>query len=172
MRYLKAAIIACVVLCVCACSAVTVSYDYDTGVDFSALETYAWQDVKRTIEMNDLVVRRVQQAVNRELQARGLRLVEEQPDFLITMHVHTRQRVEVTDWGGPYRWWGYGGVDAREYDEGILIIDFLDARDDRLVWRGTATGIVEPRLEPVERTAEINSAVARLLEKFPPRTNP
>ena len=172
MQYMKTAFIVCAALCALSCSGVTVGYDYDTGVDFSGFKSYAWQEIARTIEMNDLVVKRVQAAVNRELQTKGFRLSPDRPDFCITMHVRTRQRVAVTDWGGPYRWWGYGGIDAREYEEGVLIIDFLDARNDELVWRGIATGVVDPDLDPVRRTAEINNAVARILEKFPPRPSP
>ncbi len=48
------------------------------------------------------------------------------------------------------------------------MIDIVDAAKNELVWRGSATDIVDPGLSPEKRTQEINNAVARILEKFPP----
>ncbi len=174
MRIIPAVLICCVVLCAASCSQVMVSYDYDKNANFTAFKTYGWHAIERTVEMNDLVINRVKDAVNRELEARGFRQVPENPDFFIALHVSSRQKVELIDWGnapGPY-WggWGgnYGGVDSIEYQEGTLMIDIVDAAKNELVWRGSATGIVDPGLSPEKRTQEINNAVARILEKFPP----
>ena len=175
MRIIPAVLILCVVLCAASCSQVMVSYDYDKNMNFSGFKTYGWRDMQRTVEMNDLVVNRVQDAVDRELQVKGFRQVPESPDFFIALHISTQQKLDITDWGyGTGAYWGrgygygYGGITSRDYQEGTLIIDIIDTAENELVWRGSATGIVDPGLSPEKRTQEINNAVARILEKFPP----
>ena len=51
-----------------------------------------------------------------------------------------------------------------EYDEGILVIDVLDVRTRRLVWRGTASR----RLERDPQVHQIEQSVASVLARFPP----
>jgi hypothetical protein len=47
---------------------------------------------------------------------------------------------------------------------GTLLIDVIDAHTNELIWRGTASGIVDPG-----KTAEqIQDVVARMLVNFPP----
>ena len=94
MRIIPAVLICCVVLCAASCSQVIVSYDYDKNANFTAFKTYGWHAIERTVEMNDLVINRVKEAVNRELEARGFRQVPENPDFFIALHVSTRQKVD------------------------------------------------------------------------------
>jgi hypothetical protein len=48
------------------------------------------------------------------------------------------------------------------------MIDMIDTDSNNLVWRGTATDIVDPSLSPEEKTQEINKAVALILQEFPP----
>ena len=60
------------------------------------------------------------------------------------------------------------GLTSIEYQEGTLMIDIINAAKNELVWRGSATDIVDPDLSPEKKTQKINNAVARILEKFPP----
>jgi hypothetical protein len=174
MRSMRIVVVIGVALYALSCAPFRVSYDYDTSADFSLYTTYAWREIPRTVEMNDLVVGRIKDAVNRELQDRGFSEVPELPDFFITAQMLTRHKVELVDWGyGPGPYWyggpyGYPRFSSREYEEGVLIIDFVDAEKNTLIWRGAATGIVEPALRPEQRTETISRAVARILEKFPP----
>jgi len=176
MSCMKTVVLLCFVLCAVACAQVLVTHDYDKDVDYFAYKTYGWHSVERSLEMNDLVVNRVQDAVNRELQLRGFTLVQEQPDLFIAIHIVTRQKLSITDWGYAtgshwHRGYGYGysgGLSSRTYEEGTLMIDLVDRVENRMVWRGTATDIVDPAMSPEERTQEINKAVFLILQKFPP----
>ena len=91
MRIIPAVLICCVVLCAASCSQVMVSYDYDKNAS-SNLSKPMWHAIERTVEMNDLAINRVKDAVNRELEARGFRQVPENPDFFIALHVSTRRQ--------------------------------------------------------------------------------
>ncbi len=48
--------------------------------------------------MNQLVVKRIQDAVTGELEAKGLRL-SSNPDFLIAMHGANKEKLDIQDWG-------------------------------------------------------------------------
>jgi hypothetical protein len=179
MQLLKAVFLFGVVLCAVSCAQVLVTHDYNKDVNFTGFKTYGWHEIERSIEMNDLLINRVKEAVNRQLNFKGVRQVQENPDIFIAIHISTRQKLAVTDWGyATGSSWrrgydygygsGYGGLSARNYDETILMIDMLDASENELVWRGTATDIVDPDMSPDERTQKINHAVALIMEKFPP----
>ena len=110
-------------------------------------------------------------------------MVDRTPDFYVNYHLSTEQRLDVrimnTGYaGGPYgRGWGgagWGGVGWTEtrvdqYEEGTLVIDFLDASDRRLVWRGTGTRRLSRDLQPERVTKRVNEAVDEILAQFPPK---
>ena len=66
--------------------------------------------------------------------------------------------------GGPGH---YGAVTT--YTEGTLVIDIIDAKTDELVWRGSA---VSPMSDETYDAKEINKAVEKILEEFPPSLYP
>ncbi len=154
------------------CATVSVNYDYDPDVNFTNLKTFNWMPDPKRAKKHGLTLKRVKTAVKRELKSKGISLVYEYPDFLIAIHGDKQLRTTITDWGyspGRYGWhWGRGGIDVYQYEEGTLILDFIDANNKELIWRGTATGIVDPDLSPEKRTENINKAVAKTLENFPP----
>ncbi len=113
-----------------------VKHDYDRQVNFADLKTFDWIPVPEKAGINSLVVQRVKKAVNAELQAKGLMMASNSPDFLIAQHLGKKDKVQVTNWGydyGPRRgyrggYWGPGGTTAYQYEEGSLILDFVDAK--------------------------------------------
>jgi len=154
-----------------ACSSVSTNYDYDTSYDFAKLKTYRWADIPSKSDANPLVIQRVGAAVEGQLKAKGYAPAEGAPDFLVAAYVGKRTRIQVTDTGyryGPRGAWYGGGVDVYEYEEGSLVVDIVDARTKQLVWRGTATSILDPDATPEERTERINEAVAKMFKDFPP----
>jgi hypothetical protein len=57
---------------------------------------------------------------------------------------------------------------AGEYDEGTLVLDMVDARTNKVVWRGSARGVVNGLIDNqnlMER--KIDEAVRRMLEPLP-----
>jgi hypothetical protein len=166
MRFLPLALLA-------ACSSVSTNYDYDMSYDFSKLRTYRWADIPSKSDADPLVVQRVGAAVESQLKAKGYAQAEGTPDFLVATYVGRRTRIQVTDWGygyGPWGgWYGGGGLDVYEYEEGTLIVDIVDNRTRKLVWRGTAVRIIDPGATPEEKTEHINEAVGKIFEDFPPK---
>ncbi len=56
----------------------------------------------------------------------------------------------------------------REYLEGTLILDIVDDRNSKLIWRGWASGALDHDPRPDKVRMYVNKAVRKILEKFPP----
>ncbi len=153
------------------CSSINVSHDYDPQANFNNLKTFSWLSFPQKAEVNQLVVRRIKDAVTRELVAKGLSENSRNPDFLIAMHGATKEKLDIQDWGYSSpgaAYWGQRDITVQQYTEGTLILDFVDAKSKQMIWRGVASGAVDPGASPEKRTKRINEGVAKLLAKFPP----
>jgi len=69
--------------------------------------------------------------------------------------------------------YGYGfenNVRTDHFQEGTFILDMVDAKTNKLVWRGIAEGVLEeyPTPEKLEKNAK--DTVQKLLTKYPPPT--
>jgi hypothetical protein len=58
------------------------------------------------------------------------------------------------------------GIDLVKIREGMLVLDIIEADSNRVVWRGTAVGLIG---DPSKRQEAIEGAVGRLLQNFPPK---
>ena len=157
------------------CSIYGVRYNYDQQTDFAEYKTFGWMLVPEKSGINSLVVQRVKNAVNAELKAKGLMMMSNNPDFLIAVHLGTKDKVQVTDWGYSYgRYGGYRGsgrISTSQYEEGILILDFVGAKSRKLFWRGTAKAQVQNVNTPEKSEKLINAAVKKILKKYPPSSS-
>ena len=180
-----------------ACETMQVSHDYNPAVDFAKFRTWAWKDPAVQYQPNnpmlrsDLTEQRIVQAVSSQLDQRGLRPVAagSKPDLQVQawLIVANRQEQVVTNygyggpWGGPWGgywggpWEGYWGApmynETRNvvYQVGTLQIDLIDAKDVKLVWRGSAEKVIDSSPTPSERSAAINEAVTKILSTYPPK---
>jgi len=164
------------------CSDITVEYDYDPAYDFSKLRTFDWLPIPVKPEISQLSVRRIKSAVTEELQAKGFRQTSSKPDFTIAAHIMKEEKVDVRSWGycyGPtrrYRHWGYYGepiaappqIDTFRYEEGTLILDFVEAKSKEMIWRGTAKRVLDPGGTPEEHEKAVHEVAGKILENFPP----
>lgn len=164
-----------------ACVDVAVSTDYDPGFDFAPYRSFAWLQEKQPLTGdvrldNPLLHQRVREAIERTLIARGYQKSSGRADFGIGYHLSLSQRYDVSSLQSHYGYgpgWnrvGYGPADTvvREYEEGTLVIDVVDGKADRLVWRGQASGRVRESQTPEQRRQRIDQAVESVLSRFPP----
>ena len=168
----------CIAGVLIACSSVyDVQYDYDQQTDFSSLRAYDWLPTPEGADIDDISVERVKKAVNAALKAKGFSLAPQAPDFLIAEHMGREEKVQINNWGyayGPYTgywggYWGNGGVSEYRYEEGTLILDFVDADTNKLIWRGAAKAEVDRVNTPEKRDALVAEAVEKILKHFPPQ---
>jgi hypothetical protein len=158
---------------------IDVRTDYDTAADFSRLRTYRWLQTPSNAPRdpridNDLLQSRVRVAVNDALHAKGYTEASENPDFRVTYHVMLRDKLDVQSFPLYYgyglgSWPGASDVRLSQYEEGTLMLDVIDSASNELVWRGAAQARIDPNRSPQERTELINSAVRKMLDRFPPQ---
>ncbi len=178
-RYAWFAVIVLIALIGCA-KPLAVNYDYDTAADFAALKTFSWMPPTGNAAGDDLLVKRIKNAVDAQLKAKGRVDVPETPDFLIAMQlsgktVYSGSTAVGASVGIPVGRAGtisVGGGKSKPHEktEGTLVLDFLDAKTQSLLWRATATAAVTPSASPEEQQARINAVVAEMLKQFPPMT--
>jgi len=154
-----------------------ITYNYDKQVDFAKIKTFSWMPVPDKANIDSFAVQRVKNAVNTQLKEKGFTMTSSNPDFLIAEHLGKEDKVQVDSWGygyggrGAYWGGGYGGpagVSTYEYQEGSLILDFVDAKTKQLIWRGSAKAEVQNIRSPEKSEKVINKAVKMILKKFPP----
>jgi hypothetical protein len=160
-----------------ACATLDVGSDFDRAATFTGYRTFAWMARQHPTISNPLNIRRVQDAVNAELEAKGLRLATDlsQADLAVDFTLSSAERTEVTSYPVEYRggWlWGEGyfgsAVDVRQYREGTLSIDLFDARSHQPVWHGWAKKPLS-REDLDHPDAPLRAAVAAILARYPPR---
>ena len=178
MNASKGLLLLCAVLLAAGCSSVSVSHDFDSQTNFANLRTYSWiaapestsESVQKELQTNSLIEGRVKAAVNRQLAAKGLKETTQDPDFLVAFHTGVQDKTDIQSWGYGYGYWGMrgGGVSTIHYQEGTLILDFIDPKGKNLIWRGVGKKVVSERTTPEKSEKEINQAVERILSKYPP----
>ena len=145
--------------------------------DFSKYKTYAWD--KGTLA-NPLIKQFIVTAVDREMTARGLQKVENEPDLIITTLTATMSDLTMTNpsWLPQLNSIATGipaSSQAWAVTKGTLVVDISDARTKDGVWRGSASHTLEngPTGNPVHDAKQvekpINKAVQKMFKKFPPQ---
>jgi hypothetical protein len=158
----------------------TVSSHMERGLDLSRYHTFDWGPADALpsgdarLDKDPFFNDHVLGAVERGLSARGLALASAgPPDLLIHYHASITRRLEVDhrqDHAFANCASGECPGEVTEYEAGTLVLDILDARSNRLLWRGWAQNSVEDMLDDPDRMAKtIEEAVARMLRRLPPK---
>lgn len=155
-------------------SMINVNSDYDSKVDFSAYKTFAFYKTGiDKVEISDLDKRRILNAIDQQLTAKGL-TKSENPDLLINIFTKTREQVNVNQfnagWGYGWGWNPYmmGGrqTTVTTSTEGTLFIDFIDAKKKEMIWQGEGSGVLTKNAGKKEE--RINEFVSKILLQYPP----
>lgn len=183
-------LLGCAILLFGGCSSITIRTDYDPHQDFSGLHTFGWasqtQAPTGNIKLdNPFLDKRIRDAVENQLIAKGYaKDTAQNPDFLLRYLVTIQDKTDVqtidTFYGGFTPVW-YGGrtyyttgiwvpqTVVYNYEEGTLVLDILDAKADKLIWRGSAAAEVSDDGTPEQKKAKVENAVGKLLAQFPPK---
>jgi hypothetical protein len=177
MKNMTLALTMCLAVAGCA-APLAVNYDYDTGANFEGLKSFDWMPATGNAAGDELLIKKIKNTVDSQLQAKGRTPNPGNPDFLLAMQLSGKttyggstgvgmsvgipvgQRGSISVGGGKSR--------AHEKTEGTLVLDFVDAKSKSLLWRATASGAVEPGMTPEEQQARINDVISQMLAHFPP----
>ncbi len=163
------------------CSTLSVDVDYDTSYDFNKKTNYTVAHSDR-VGSNSLIDDRITAAIKESLDAKTYtEVAKEKADLVFVFHVNVQDKSDVTmdyqmiGYGGYGFGGGFGGMIATpttyNYTEGKLIIDALNPKTNKIVWRGIASDeLSQNTTTPQEKTQKINEVVSQLMSKFPPKS--
>ncbi len=162
-----------------------ISVEADPQADFSTYRTFGFY-APLALESKGYATptsERVKAATRAQLEARGYRYQERDPDVWINLNGYLQERTDVQvipevdyDYYYSYRARAYiaapywrDRTTVRRFTEGTLNIDVIDRARNHLVWEGVAVGRVG-RMPVEERLARIDQVVAEILARYPPRS--
>jgi len=166
------------------CAPITVGVHQARDVDFTAYRTFAWgpADALPTgdprLDNNPFFHDDLQGAVERHLHEHGIALVDasDRPGLLVHYHAAVTQRIDVAALRERQPQSGHYGEPAiagsepliRGYDESTIVLDMIDARTGRLVWRGWAQESLQNFVNDQDALkAHIETSVVQMLKRLP-----
>lgn len=161
-------------LSLAACAPVRVNASLERGMNFAQYTSYTWADETRfstgdpRLDNNQIFEHRLREAVDKGMAAHGFEQVSPTSAMLVVhYHANVSQHIDVNELDREY---GYcEDCHSSIYDAGTITIDLVDARTNKLVWRGWSEGSLEgiDNQEIIE--ARVDEAIAKILSKLPPK---
>jgi hypothetical protein len=147
-----------------------VKTDYDRSAKFSQYKTYSWQKVQT---QDPLWVDRIKEAVNAALTAKGWTPVESGGDVaIVAMEITQNQQTLNTyydNFGGRRRWgggFGYATTTTDNYKVGTLVVDLIDAKTKKLIWRGSESDTLSDKSD--KNIKNLDKGAQKMFDHFPP----
>jgi hypothetical protein len=183
------------VLAACASGPPVPDVDFKTDYDFSTVKKIAFYDESgqvtgsNPLELSDMQRDRIDEALKFALGNRGFTMVDDanQADLLLSWNLFTQQKTDVNAWSSP-GWGGYYSrynvysgyncwncmavtdVTVRNYTEGTFIVDMIDPKMHKSVWRS----VIQSRMKG-QYTADqdkYNETATAIFASFPPGRAP
>lgn len=153
---------------------IIVRTDSDKSVSIQRLTTYNWlprHDIEsrnNPLYYNELNDRRIKDEVDKQMTLKGYAFSKNEPKMLIHYHIAIEERsvVRMEELSYGYsKYWLDQRANLVRYSEGTLIIDFMDASNCNLIWRGWATSILDDSRTMNEDL--LREAVDDIFKRFP-----
>lgn len=148
--------------------------DYEQSYPYNDIRTFeiAAKPSTSPISLND---QRIQQALERELEVKGLVETTEDPD--VTVRYRIVPRSENIAYGPTFSF-GYGrrnlgiGYEApirmEERQYGQLRVEMVDPKTNQVIWKAVSNRKLTDTMTPSSKNAFINEQIAAMFEAFPP----
>ncbi len=167
--------------------------DFDCKADFSGLKKFAWvPDMKQESQDpridNAVTEAKIRNAVEQALAAKGYQKTEAgQADFWVAYQAAIEEKFDARMTQYPYATpstrsivngsyaqdltWAYGGSKTflSHYEEGTLILDIVNPKEKKLMWRGTAQATLDGGRDSAKKDARLNAGVEKIFVTFPPK---
>ena len=172
------------------CQTIKVVSDYDSKIDFTKYKTLQYYGLAKNSDeiLNRFDKERIENAFAREFKKRGVSVVKENADIIVTLYIVTKEKTQknaTTTYSGgygpgyygyAYRYgygpgWGwsdgtsYTTVTEEEYTVGTLLISVYDAKEKKLIWQSYGVKILSDKED--NREQRINLTVAKIMAKYP-----
>jgi hypothetical protein len=167
-RYVTLPAIVCGLAGCTTAPSITVKTDYDHSASFGKYHTYVLDTAATGLGPTNNAV--LEQALRSSLAARGLKETGANASLFVVSAVITSEKLNVLPGGGvtvsrfgAYRTWAMN-AEVQQYTEGTLIIDFVDGKTRKLVFRGLAQAAVGSQ---ARNANAIREAVTKIMAQFP-----
>jgi len=176
----------CIVFLTTACSInPTIRTTSNPAVDFNQYKTFGFfQPLDTDSRYESLTSQYLKQATVIEMTQRGFVLSNNKPDLLINFHrdIKNKQQINeipITGYGGYREYRGRVYYDSwvsyrtfiDNYQEGILNIDIVDSKSNKVVWQGEAIGR-QTEEQQNNLQSSLQKTVSQMFTQFPPSTQP
>ena len=135
-----------------------VEYDYDVKVDFARVKTYNWVSLPGTLRIDQFNRIRIQDVVDKQLDAKGLEISPRNPDVFLVMYGGAYKEVDMT-----------AMMDYEVYSVGRLKLAIYDAKSNEEIWWAETRADLSHNMTPDEKDRMVAFAVYRILEYYPPK---
>jgi hypothetical protein len=156
----------------------TIITNSDPSADFMSLTSFGFMDPLSTDRGNvrSLLSTQMIAATTNELEKRGWRHSQGNPDVLINFMLETHEQIRTRQSsasvgmhrGGRYGMWGgtMSTPTIEQTTQGALSVDMIDPARNQLIWEGTATNRVTDNIRQNQEEA-VHSFVAAIFAEFP-----
>lgn len=152
---------------------------YDTQADFSKYKTFCWMNGCEQSSSglpatsDSLVYKLIKEAIILELERKGLKQDQTNPDLLVGFTVTIKDEEMVVYHRPEDTPVYFRPIETDEevvhYLKGSLIIGLADARESKMVWQSQAVSYMETRPNVTEEN--VDKAIRKVLKNFPPQKN-
>ncbi len=170
----------------CSCAASRVKSEWDANTNLNQYRSFRFIDSahQKTKQQVLLIDNTIHKQVASELEKRGVKEGNIKPSLWIVYHTYTEKVKDTLNtqlpmmYGGeswhfypwsaapyPYEYWNGYNPRIAVYTEGTLIIDAIDAKSKKLVWRGSLSNAIDTDLPSLQD--EATKAVELIFRKYP-----
>ena len=158
------------------CATMTVSSHIERDVQFADFATFEWGPPDALpvgdprLDNNAFFRDYVMGAIEKELAGKGFRQASSgEPDLLVHYHASVNQKVDVHEADRPY---GYCYQDCEprvvEFEQGTLVVDIVDRRTNKVVWRGWAQDTMNGVIDNQDRLEkQVSEGVTKMMKLLP-----
>lgn len=159
--------------------------DSDPGASIPAYRSFGFFSSVATDQSgySTILTTRLKDATRREIEKAGYTYTDKDPELLVNFNLNVVDKSEVystPSTGIGYGYYGYRSgmygawsgyprdIETRNYRQGTLSIDVVDAAKKALVWQGVAEARITKKMRE-NPGAAVDATVAEILSGFPPR---
>ena len=163
-----------------------VETDYQSDYDFAGLHAFklieTQQDTKENLLVSPFTLSHIHAVLEAELAKRYQKAAGEESDFEVRYHVVLEEKIDPRSYDELY---GFGFYDPRLrgyqspffhgvssglrlYDQGSLIVDVVDTKTQKPIWRGVSAKRLSRGMAPQRQREILSRAVVEVISQFPP----
>lgn len=141
---------------------------WDRSANFTSYHTYMWEPSRNPAK--GAWNQRIMDAIDRQLQAKGLTKVNSNPDLWVVYSKSIRDEKQVIGMGydpGAAWTWDPATYATLVTKEGTLVVELADAKNKQLIWRGAVSDTISDNTN--KNIKIVDKAVRKLFKGYPPK---